>query len=246
MPTTRHESRVVPAGEVRVADDGRTVEAVVLRYGVIDDYGTMFAPGVFTESLQARMPRIVWSHDWADPIGRWVDYRDTDTELTLIGELDDFDAVPRARQAAAQLASGTIDQFSVGFMRLADEAVDPDEVDGRRGIYRITKGQLDEASLVLRGAVPGTHLVAVRSPVQVSVDAAVDLARRMQAGEITSEEAKAALELLGGDDGGEPAETPPPEDEEGEVPEAAELPDEDIDAALAAAGTPTILRIARR
>lgn len=238
MPTPRHESRVVPAGEVRVAADGRTIEAVVLRYDVIDDYGTMFAPGVFTESLSERMPRIVWSHDWADPIGRWVDYRDTDTELTLIGELDDFDAVPRARQASAQLASGTIDQFSVGFMRMADEAVDPDEVDGRRGVYRITKGQLDEASLVLRGAVPGTHLVAVRSAAGVSVDAALDLARRMQAGEITAEEAKATLELLGG--GGEPAPVALPEgDEEDEEPpaEAAELPDDEIDAALAAVGT---------
>lgn len=227
----KREQRIIRPGDVRVAASGRTVEAVVLTYGVIDDYNTMFAPGVFAESLQARMPRMVWSHSWDDPIGRWVDYRDTDTELTLIGELDDFEAVPRARQAAAQLASGTIDQFSVGFMREAEENVEPDEVEGVRGIVRILKGQLDEASLVLRGAVPGTRLLSVRSP-QVAWDAAAEYAARIQAGEMTAEQAKAALDLLAVEDPGEGD-----EGEGGELPPAASEVDHaaldaEIDAAL--------------
>jgi HK97 family phage prohead protease len=196
----QHQRRTYQAGEIRVAGDGHTIEAVVLAYNVIDDYNTRFRPGCFTESLEERLPRICWAHRWDEPLGRWVDYRDTATELTLIGELDDFDAVPRARQASAQLMSGTIDQFSVGFMRLADEAVDPEEVDGTRGVVDITKGQLDEASLVLVGAVPGTKLVQVRSGLVVPEDAVVDLAKRVVAGELTKDEAKAALDLLATDD----------------------------------------------
>lgn len=190
------ERRMVPTREVRVTDDGHTLEAVVLVYNVIDDYNTRFRPGCFADSLGERMPRITWGHDWRDPIGRWVDYRDTATELTLIGELDDFDAVPRARQAAAQLASGTIDQFSVGFERLADEAVDPAVVDGQRGVVDITKGNLDETALVLVGAVPGTKLLAVRSGLVVSEDAVMEVARRVAAGEMTIAEGKAALDLV--------------------------------------------------
>jgi HK97 family phage prohead protease len=227
----KHARRTYRAGEIRVAGDGHTVEAVVLAYNVIDDYNTRFRPGCFTESLEARLPRMVWAHRWDDPVGRWVDYKDTQTELTLIGELDDFDAVPRARQASAQLASGTIDQFSVGFVREADELVDPEDVDGARGVYDIVKAQLDEASLVLVGAVPGTKLLAVRSGLMVPETAVVDLAKKVQAGEMTKEEAKVALDLLAGDDTTEEEQE---EDETDPAVEAAELAqlDQDLAAAL--------------
>lgn len=213
----KHERRTVRPTEVRVAGDGHTLEAVVLTYNTIDDYNTRFRPGCFAESLETRMPRICWAHRWDEPIGRWVDYRDTATELTLIGELDDFDAVPMARRASAQLQSGTIDQFSVGFMREADEMVDPEEVNGTRGVVDITKGQLDEASLVLVGAVPGTKLVQVRSGLMVPEAAVVDLARKVAAGELTKDEAKVALDLLADDPEPDPDGDEPPE------PDAAEL-----------------------
>lgn len=221
---SKRENRTVRPTEVRVTDDagGRTFEAVVVRYGVIDDYGTRFRAGCFTDSLSERLPRICWAHRWDEPLGRYVDYRDTGTELTLIGELDDFDAVPRARQASAQLASGTIDQFSVGFMRLADELVDPDEVGGRRGVYDITEAQLDEVSLVLVGAVPGTELVGVRSTraAGVAVDDVVELGRRVDRGEISQEEAQAALDLLAGESGEEGGDDPPSGDVAGALAEA--------------------------
>lgn len=213
----KHERRTVRPTEVRVAGDGRTLEAVVLTYNTIDDYNTRFRPGCFTDSLEARMPRICWAHRWDEPLGRWVDYRDTATELTLIGELDDFDAVPMARRASAQLQSGTIDQFSVGFMREDDAPVDPEEVGGVRGVVDITKGQLDEASLVLVGAVPGTKLLAVRAGLMVPEAAVVDLARKVAAGELTKDEAKVALDLLADDPDPDPDGDEPPE------PDAAEL-----------------------
>lgn len=154
------QHRVAPIVQFRALDDttGRFA-ARVLNYNVIDDYRTEFAPGVFTDSLLMRMPRIVWGHDWTDPIGRWVDYEDGPDHLDLIGEFDDFDAVPRARQAYAQLKSGTIDQFSVGFM---PEDGEETLVDGEY-VFRFTKARLDEVSLVLVGAVPGTALLAVRN-----------------------------------------------------------------------------------
>lgn len=190
------ERRALHATHVRVPDDGsRTFEAVVMHYGVEDDYGTFFDPGCFTESLKTRLPRICWSHDWSDPIGRYVDYRDTDTDLTLVGEFDPFDAVPRAHQAWAQLRSGTIDQFSVGFSDVTTRLVD-DKV-------HFTKATLDEASLVLVGAVPNTKLVSVRSPKfegkrEVPVDTLIELAKKKAAGELTDEEADAALALAAG------------------------------------------------
>lgn len=134
--------------------------AIVLRYLVIDDYGTRFVPGVFDLSMGERMPRICWAHDWTNPLGRWTDVvRNDDELLELRGEFDSFDDVPDARRAASQLASGTIDQFSVGFYREEDrEAEDPK----LHGIWDIVKGELVEASPVLLGAVPGTATTGLR------------------------------------------------------------------------------------
>jgi HK97 family phage prohead protease len=191
-----HERRSVRA-EVRTVEGDKPgrFEAVVLRYGVVDDYGTSFRAGAFAESLADRLPRICWAHQWSEPIGRWVDYRDGATDLTLVGELDDFDAVPRARQADAQLRSGTIDQFSVGFVRQGDEKRND-------GVVEITKGILDEASLVLVGAVPGTQLVSIRSAGGVGMvaeDLLVALAKKVQAGEMSEHEAQIALGLAAGE-----------------------------------------------
>ena len=205
------EHRSLHAVEIRVPDDGtRTFEAVVLRYGVVDDYETIFDAGCFTESLVARMPRITWAHDWSEPLGRYVDYRDTDDELTLIGEFDPFDDVPRARQGYAQLRSGTIDQFSVGFRRVAT-TVDEE------GRTHFVKATLDEAALVIVGAVPGTKLVSVRSPAggtrrEVPEELVIDLAKKVAAKEITEQEAQIALGLAAGPDLTPTPESPVPDD----------------------------------
>lgn len=195
------EHRAMTGCEVRVSPDSpRTFEAVVLRYGVIDDYKTIFDPGVFTASLEDRMPKITWAHDWSEPIGRWVDHKDTDEELRLIGELDDLDAVPRARQASAQLSSGTIDQFSVGFHREEGGTYEDDN-----GITHFRSAGLDEVALVLVGAVPGTKLLAVRSAGlirQVPEAFVIDLAKQVASGSLSKAEAAAALDLAAG-------ETPP-------------------------------------
>lgn len=197
---TRH---VVPV-EFRAADgqEGKFT-AVVLRYNVLDDYDTMFSPGVFDDSLAQRMPRIVWGHDWRQVLGRWTSARSDGNQLILEGQFDDFDAVPMARQAWHQLKSGTIDQFSVGFVptEWRDE-----KLAGQDRMVRVfTRGRLDEVSLVLVGAVPGTELLSVRqmntdrllklegrAPL-ISKDKAAAVLLRLNLGEIDLADALAAI-----------------------------------------------------
>ena len=163
--TREHQSRLVRAIPTLDPNLEGRITARVLTYGTVDSYATTFAKGVFTESMQDRMPRIVWSHDWADVIGVWQGYEEDDSGLTLIGQLDldmipgtNTPAVPRAHQALAQLRSGSIDQFSVGFWPLDYREV---TMDGQE-VVEFTRGTLDEASLVMVGAVPGTKLLALR------------------------------------------------------------------------------------
>ena len=211
-----HDRRTLATrAEVRVVGDGSKREFIarVMNYNVVDDYGTVWLPGTFTESLAVRMPVVAWAHSWQEPIGRYQEVvEDNDRYLDLLGRLDDFDAVPRARQAYAQFQSGTLDQFSVGFTRrtwhdlmpgVEVPGVPTEQLEQWRGAGAwevMTKADLDEASPVLVGAVPGTQLLGVRAGGQVAVDAVVELARRVRAGDLSHDEAKTALDLLAGDE----------------------------------------------
>lgn len=193
---------LAPKAEVRVVDEGkRQFTAKVLTYNTIDDYGTIWKPGCFDESLSARMPRIAWAHRWDDPIGHYTEVvKNSERDgLILLGQLSDFDAVPRARQAYSQMKDGTIDQFSVGFTRQKWSNVDDDELRAAGAYEEMQKALLDEASPVLVGAVQGTALLGVRSGGKVPLDDVVELARRVKAGELSREEADVALQLIAGE-----------------------------------------------
>ena len=166
------EYRRVSGLHMRMAPDrkeGRVIADVMI-YDRVDDYRTSFSPGAFEDSLRDHLPKMLWAHNMMEPIGRWIDADNNSQRLRMVGELDldmittvdgrelDIPAVPMAHRAWTQLQKRTIDQFSVGFMRLEDS---PHR--SVRGAMQIDKAWLDEASPVLVGSVPGTRLVGVRS-----------------------------------------------------------------------------------
>lgn len=204
---------------------------------VVDDFGSVFMVDTFDASIEARMPVLVWGHDWAEPLGPAKGTRKADDGAPEIDfEFSDFDAVPMARRAHAQVQDGTILDCSVGFSDTERRPPSEEEKARWPGCTEvITKASLDEVSLVLRGAVPGAKVVSVRSgQAQVDLEAVVDLARRVAAGEITQDEAQAAVDLLstgpetpeGDGDGGD---KPPDEEEHVDM-------TDDLDAALASIG----------
>ena len=178
---TREGMGVRPEGD----PEKRMFAARVLNYNQVDDHGTSWAPGVFTDSLRSKKPPAVWSHQANRPIGKVVDYRDSEEGLDVIVQLADFDAVPDARMAHALLRDDIIDQFSFGFHRESDED-DPNN----RGVTRITKATMLEVSPVLVASGKGTRTLAVRSTTRAQ---AADLLGRVAAGEM---DAQAALEQL--------------------------------------------------
>lgn len=176
---------------------GVTLHAI--RPNVVDDYGSMWNPAAFDRSLSERMPTLCWSHDWSEPLGPPVGFRSTPDGPDIDFVFSDFDAVPQARRAHAQVLDGTIVDCSVGFSNARRRDPTTEERSRFPGVVEvIEEADLDEVSLVLRGAVPGAKVVSARGA-KVELDAVVELGRRVVAGEITEDEAKAALELLGGD-----------------------------------------------
>jgi len=242
--TLAYQHRAVPVSQFRATPDGvpGRFEATVLRYNTVDDYRTIFLPDCFNASMDLRMPRVVWSHDWSEPLGRYISYETNDEILRLVGEFDDFNEVPRARQGYAQLKSGTIDQFSVGFMPEVMTTVDvPLGESGEQSekVDAFVEGRLDEVSLVLVGAVPGTELLNVRFGQHpgrpriivarqnvVDVDLAAGVLLDLQTGKVDLADALMTLKT-----GARPAADESPDKPEGEeapeVPEGEELPGAD-------------------
>lgn len=186
--------------EVRAAEvNGRPgVTLRVITPNIVDDYGSVFMPDAFDDSLNRRAPVLCWSHDWSEPLGPMEEYRTGDGGPDIDFAFSDFDAVPIARRAHAQVEDGTIVDCSVGFSNTQRRSPTKAELQRWPGAREvITKADLDEVSLVLRGAVPGAKVMSVRSAGgTLDLDAVVEIARRVAAGEITAEEAQAAVDLL--------------------------------------------------
>lgn len=201
------EHRALRAAQIRAVAEGgeHFIDLQIITPNVVDDYGSVWMEGCFDRSLDERMPTLAWAHDWSEPIGRGISWSRKDGEGPVVRfRLDDFDAVPTARRAFAQVQSGTIDDCSVGFSNTARRDPTADELAKWPTAREIIESaDDDEVSLVLRGAVPGAKVVAYRSgqrAVTVPIDAVTELARKVNAGELTEDEAHIALDLLGVDD----------------------------------------------
>jgi HK97 family phage prohead protease len=220
-------SATVTAAEVGEHPHGGFI-ARVLRYGLpADDYGTSWERGVANAALEKRLPVLAWGHSWTEPLGRAVRWWEEDDGLYMEFAFDDPDAVPRARQARAQIESGTLKDMSIGFVREASKPNDD-------GTVAITKASIDEVSIVLRGAVSGSHVLAVRSGATVSAEVAAQLAAQLIAGDIDAAEFFASLK----DAAATPdpaAETPAVEEEEPEVEPEVDGLDSMMDEALGVA-----------
>lgn len=166
------------AAEVRAARRDRPgVTLKVVQAHVLDDYNTVFEPDAFDASLARRKPVLCWSHQWHEPLGPCVGWRSTSTGPEIDFEFSDFDDVPAARRAWSQVKDGTIVDCSVGFSNTRRRDPTPSEEDLWPGVQEIiVAADLDEVSLVLRGAVPGAKVLAVRRPA-LTVDAAVAAVR---------------------------------------------------------------------
>lgn len=229
--TIKRETRRAEIRASKGAKPGVTLK-VITPY-VVDDFGSVWMPDAFDASLAKRMPTLTWGHDWAEPLGPAVGVRKgTDGSPEIDFEFSNFDAVPMARRAHAQVQDGTILDCSVGFSDIVRRDPTSEELARWPGVTEIIeRSALDEVALVLRGAVPGAKVLSMRAG-KVDLDAVVDLARRVSSGEITQAEAQAVVDLLADKDQGEEVEPPAPP---APAPEPVDMVAE-IDAALAVIG----------
>jgi len=146
------------------------VEAFAAAIGNKDSVGDIIAPGAFAKSLQRRKPRVVWGHNWNEPIGKVLEITEvpsSDPRLPVkmksagVGGLFvkvQFNlASERGREAfASVLFFGEDQEWSIGYKTLVGN------YDPARSANLLQEVELYEVSPVLHGANNLTGTISVK------------------------------------------------------------------------------------
>jgi HK97 family phage prohead protease len=170
MSSNNIEFKAIP-GQFNIDEAQGMVECFVAGIGNKDSVGDVLVPGAFTESLKRRKPRVVWGHNWNDPIGKVLEIYEVapnDPRLPMkmkaagIGGL--YARVQfnlnseKGREAFANVAFfGQEQEWSIGYKTL-DAIHDP-----ALKANILKEVELYEVSPVLHGANQLTGTISVKS-----------------------------------------------------------------------------------
>jgi HK97 family phage prohead protease len=143
-----------PLGAINL--DG-VFEGYASLFGVADLGKDVVMPGAFAASLKGRDAsaiRMLWQHDPAEPIGRWLAVEEDARGLRVRGKLNL--AVERAREIHALMREGAVDGLSIGFR------VERARKERPTGLRRLEKLDLWEISIVTFPMLPGARVSAVK------------------------------------------------------------------------------------
>ena len=158
-------------GQINIDSAQGIVECFVAGIGNKDSVGDIVISGAFTKSLMRRKPRVVWGHNWNDPIGKVLEIYEVppnDPRLPAkmkaanIGGL--FAKVQfnlnseKGKEAFANIAFfGEEQEWSIGYKTL--DAI----YDNTRQANVLREVELYEVSPVLHGANQLTGTISVKS-----------------------------------------------------------------------------------
>ena len=153
-------------------------------FGVVDSYQEVVASGAFKESLDSRMPSLLWQHRSGEPIGVYTTVKEDNIGLHVEGKL----ALKTARGAEAYelLKMGAISGLSIGFVTREDN------YDRVTGVRTLKKVDLWEVSLVTFPANDSARVANIKSIESIKSLADAETYLR-EAGGLSKREAVAML-----------------------------------------------------
>lgn len=90
------------------------IEGHASLFGLADLSGDVVHRGAFAQALRAgRTVPMLFQHDPAEPVGRWIELREDGRGLFVRGEI--LETGPRGRTVAGLVRRGAIDGLSIGF-----------------------------------------------------------------------------------------------------------------------------------
>lgn len=156
-PLAAPEAKLVVAEVRDLAADGTFTGHAAL-FGVEDLAHDVIEPGAFAASLARRGAdgvKMLWHHDPAEPIGRWLEIREDGRGLHVRGRL--LPEIARAREAAALMRAGVLDGLSIGFRTVSGRR------DQKSGIRRLRAIDLWEISLVTFPMQPDARVTRIET-----------------------------------------------------------------------------------
>ncbi len=159
-----HKTQKLAACEIKIDAKAGQFSGYASVFNSVDSYGDTILPGAYVDSLATIWPKMFVNHESYElPVGKWLDIKEDDTGLFVIGEftpgMDDADC------AYAALKHGTIDGLSIGYM-LSGSDYEPRGTDPNAyGMGRIIKkvSRLVEISLVTFPADDNARVSNVKS-----------------------------------------------------------------------------------
>lgn len=159
------------SGQVNLDQAQGIVECFVAGIGNKDSVGDVCATGAFTKSLMRRKPRVVWGHNWNDPIGKVLEIYEvpaSDPRLPakmrmagiggLYAKVQFNLSSEKGKEAFANVAFfGEEQEWSIGYKTLRAQ-FDPNTQ--ANILYEV---ELYEVSPVLHGANQLTGTISVKS-----------------------------------------------------------------------------------
>jgi HK97 family phage prohead protease len=159
---------------IKSASEG-IIEAVVSVFDNVDSYNERVIQGAFTKSLETKMPKGVWMHNWELPVAKTleaVELKSGDPRLpeSIKGYGGLFIRgkfnlnTQRGKEAFSDISEGIIDEFSIGYTVNTDQMAED-------GVRELTDVNLMEWSPVLVGANPATAILSMKSQMSFDSDA---------------------------------------------------------------------------
>lgn len=133
-------------------------------FDIIDSYRDVVMPGAFTQTLEEHkeaetMPKLLWQHDTAEPIGVYTEVKEDDHGLYVEGQLAVDDSVPVADKAYSLLKRKALDGLSIGYtIYPGGQHWNEDDK-----VMELTNINLWEMSIVTFAANPASGVETIRS-----------------------------------------------------------------------------------
>lgn len=162
------ERKCYPITELTHDDATGVIEAFVSVFNNVDAGKEIVRQGFFQKSIERKLPKGVWAHDWKQPIAKTLEAKEVppgdpllpDNLKTLGGTYikGQFNMdTQRGREAYSDIKFGIIDEFSIGY------SVVRESKDEETGARELIEGDWKEWSPVLVGMNDQTRLVSIKS-----------------------------------------------------------------------------------